>query len=980
MKRLLIIFSFLALASHPFAAPVVSNVAFVQQADGDGGTEVVVTYDLVSPEGPAEIRLIVSDDAGASFDIVPHPVAGDVGDAIAPGVGKQIVWDIGTDRPNMAMPDARLRVLALDDAPPSTGGLRWSNPATWGGVKPIAGDDVTIPAGWNLILDEDTPALGGLQIDGTLEFERMDVNLTAEWIMVHGTLRVGTEAQPFTHHATITLTDPNTANSIMGMGTRGIMVMSGTLDLHGLAPVVPWTKLNAHASAGATALTLADNVDWSVGDEIIVAPTDYFNVAQTERRTLSFVSGDALEISTPLTAFRWGLLQYATANGLSLTPENMVVPAHADTPTVLDERAEVANLTRNIVIQAPDDPAWQTQGFGAHVMIMGTGAEAFVEGVEFRRGGQRDRLGRYPFHWHMLSYDGVTTLPDATGQYVRKSTIHESANRGIVIHGTNGVVVQDNVVFDVRGHGIFTEDAVERRNLIDGNIVLRVRNPAPADALKLHEYEAPGNPSGGSSGFWLSNPDNVVINNTAADAEGFGFWLAYPENPWGESIGIPMRPNRLRFDTFADNTTHSNRFDGIRLDDVEISNAGAVFPIQYSSTTNGQEPDWQNTTRLRFTLDGYTTWKNGRSGIWDRAVWPNNWRVVSADNCGRFFAGSGADGLIERSLIVGTSLNNFSPRPQSADTLGGNETPAAFATYHSSFDIRDNIVMHFPLGNVRAGATSPTRSGAYATEDYYVRGVDKGQMRNAGNMLIESHPGYKFASMFPHYVLAGALWDPHGSWGPANNYFVYDNPFFTHGQTITPVVGGADANGVSVPGPFYSFNDFVINNGNAPWEDIMAIDVTRLDPSLAPVGTWNVTAAGATTWLLGHMRHFAAHASGIFRLEFPGLAAPTDFSMTFENMLEPADTIVVGVEFSGAVSPNVYVFTPGFFRVYTELGSLQAVRDSAGETWWQDTTNNMVWVKLRGGFWQFWTNDPDVAVPSSDDLLYETTTLHINTD
>ena len=39
----------------------------------------------------------------------------------------------------------------------------------------------------------------------------------------------------------------------------------------------------------------------------------------------------------------------------------------------------------------PDDEVWQNEGFGAHVMIMGTGAQAHVQGVEFRRGGQRGR-------------------------------------------------------------------------------------------------------------------------------------------------------------------------------------------------------------------------------------------------------------------------------------------------------------------------------------------------------------------------------------------------------------------------------------------------------------------------------------------------------------------------------------------------------------------------------------------------------------
>src|SRR5690606_9237609 len=119
------------------------------------------------------------------------------------------------------------------------------------------------------------------------------------------------------------------------------------------------------------------------------------------------------------------------------------------------------NLTRNIVIQAPDDNLWRNQGFGVHIMVM-PNSTARLDGVEIRRGGQRGRLRRYPFHWHMLSYAGTETYMDAGGQYIRNSSVNSSANRGIVIHGTNGVIVQNNVLYDIQGHAIFTEDAVER--------------------------------------------------------------------------------------------------------------------------------------------------------------------------------------------------------------------------------------------------------------------------------------------------------------------------------------------------------------------------------------------------------------------------------------------------------------------------------------------------------------------------------------
>ncbi len=59
-----------------------------------------------------------------------------------------------------------------------------------------------------MILDVSPPALGGLSIDGKLSFaDNADLELTTEWIMLHGELAIGTEASPHTRKATITLTD-----------------------------------------------------------------------------------------------------------------------------------------------------------------------------------------------------------------------------------------------------------------------------------------------------------------------------------------------------------------------------------------------------------------------------------------------------------------------------------------------------------------------------------------------------------------------------------------------------------------------------------------------------------------------------------------------------------------------------------------------------------------------------------------------------
>jgi hypothetical protein len=895
----------------------------------------------------------------------------------------------------------------------------WSDPATWGGVLPMAGQNVTITADMHVVLDQDTPPLAGLTVHGTLELARQDVALTADWIMVHGTLSAGSEAEPFTEHAVFTLTGDDVLQSIMGMGTRGIMVMDGgTLSLHGAPPAVAWTKIAEHINAGQTAMTLAEPVDWQPGDQVVLAPTDYQtneptpDLAIAERLTLASATGDQLTTTSGPSVGRWGRLQYPTSTGMALAPDaSLALPAAmAGTPMVLDERAEIGNLTRNIVIQSIDDDLWQLDGFGVHVMVMTHGSEAFLDGVEIRRGGQRGELGRYPFHWHMLSYQPPLWVGDATGQYIRNSVIHQSVNRGIVVHGTNGVTVENNIVYDVLGHGVFTEDGSERRNVFEHNLVLKVRNPAVGDALKMHELEL-GSPgvAAGSSGFWIGNPDNVMRDNVAADTGAFGFWLAFSFRVWGASAPtdetrVPIKPQHIALAEFDGNTAHTTRFRGLMLDMVESDSQGRVAvpgtPQQYIPTDS---PDGDYATpalayphRVPFELTRFTVWKAGHNGIWDRAVGPKNREIVSADNCQKFFAGSGEDGLIERSLVVGTSLNNpDTPRPWHS----GDPTPSGFATYHSTFDIRNNLVLSFPLA---PGQTS----GVFAEDDFYIRPVEKGTVRNEGNLIFDSHPGYKsvalaagtgsyqpFASWFN---FAPAKWDPWGLWGPAGNYVVYDTPFLTHGVAAAPVAPDSVSSGaVSAPGPFYGFGAFVLHGvgdtlpQNQDYDDLMEIDVRRLDENLDEVATWNVGGVCCSDAFLGHMRHFAAHRDGIFELTFPfdafnpgwgfGLAHPTSLRMEVENMLTTDDTVVIGVEFEGSIPANVRLSSPGnAWAWYTNLGPGAGIDDviaSDGGTYWQDSANDRVWIKLRGGTWLPGNWAEFVVTP--DMLLYETTYLYV---
>src|SRR5688572_26362208 len=252
---------------------------------------------------------------------------------------------------------------------------RWSDRATWPDRKvPRAGDKVTIAAGKEVILDVSPPALGGLTINGKLTFaDKSDLELTTEWVMVHGELAIGTEATPYTHKATITLTDNVKDEQMMGMGDRGIMLSGGTLNLHGDRNN-SWTKLSRTAEAGSNSIEVLNAAGWRVGDEIVLASTD-FDPRQAERRTISAISGNTVTLDKKLDYMHFGKITFD-----------------------VDERGEVAMITRNIKLQASADA--EQSFYGGHVMAM-VNSKMFVESVEFNRMGQNLTLARYPIHRHL---------------------------------------------------------------------------------------------------------------------------------------------------------------------------------------------------------------------------------------------------------------------------------------------------------------------------------------------------------------------------------------------------------------------------------------------------------------------------------------------------------------------------------------------------------------------------------------------------
>jgi hypothetical protein len=886
--------------------------------------------------------------------------------------------------------------------PPAGGGGNeptslWSEPATWGGAVPVAAENVTITSGMDVTLDTDTASLGELVIQGTLRVPSSytgTYSLTAKQVHLEGSGRflIGASGGKFTGSLVIELTGTPTGNA----HDRGIMIHdTAQFKVYAESPSPTWTKLNASAAVSATSFTAKDTLtNWRSGDEIVIGPTELYGWDATEKRTLSSAaSGTSFSTTAGLTVAKWGVLQYPTNSGVSLTAGTFTVPTETvpgfPFPTVLDERAPVGNLTRRVVIQGINDSNWSTSQFGAHVMSMDRTCEVYLDGVQFRRCGQAGITGRYPFHWHINSYNTTTGafLGDLTIGTIKNSVVYNSVQRGFVIHSTCGATLDGNILYDIRGHGIFMEDATERRNVINNNLILGIVAPDTADLLMQHEADT-GVSESGSSGMWLTNPDNTITNNQCADTVGAGIWLAFPDHTLNLSTAVVLYPNRMINGTISGNTCHSTRGAALLARGSPIDNAGNTSFIYYFPTDDGTPTG----TPISPTISSFTLFKGREGGYRNRVSFPNYINWVTADNEWMDFAGATLDidgfgSVIQQTLLIGYSLNNaHDQRPGTLPDGYEQVVRTGIASYHSSVNIKNNVFMGFPEDIHTGYYGGLVGSGAHSFIDYYTNALDVGFKRNTGNLYVDTFKGYRDlppnlegvdTALDRNYTLAGALYDPWHYFGP-NDWFIIDDPFLSTGVSTT-AVAPSGTNGLSANGQFYGFDQMKTNFDNEVFRPLSAYHVIRYDSGGTEVGHWDVH-DGNTSAIFDVMRHFAANSGGgRFLLEFPGNSPPTWFEATVSNLYRSTDSVIFGVQFDGATSiTSAYYAANGGSgtgtgrRDMSSGANLAAVEASGGDVYWQDTGNNRVWMKVKGGL--TWS-----GTPTTDGVtdLYRTHLLHI---
>ena len=553
---------------------------------------------------------------------------------------------------------AHMQMPAAAAPAPAAAQSRWSDPGSWpDGHVPREGEAVTIGKDQNLLLDVSPPALRSLTVKGRLSFsDARDLALETEWIyLAGGELDIGSEAHPHTRNAVITLTDKVKDENVNTMGDRGIMLLNGTLSLHGDRRNA-WTRLSATAKAGASRIQVLDASGWRKGDVIVLASTDY-NPRQAEERTITGISGNALTLDRPLAYMHFGQI----TDGV-------------------DERGEVGLLTRNIKIQASEDA--EKTYFGGHIMAM-AGSRMYLSGIELNRMGQNMHLARYPVHWHILG--------EGKGQYIENASIHDTYSRCVTVHGTNDLRVENNVAYNTVGHCFFLEDGIEHGNQFIRNLAIQTKCHPTLDCVPTNlaaNGERDANykdrrayselsfhsghtllPSDNTvASFWITNPDNSFIDNVAAGSDENGFWLSMPEHPQGafkdSDVSKTIWPRRTPFRAFRGNVAHSN-FDGFMFD--RNINEDNTFDLSFSAFTPLENPADPNSQMVETHFDNLTSYKNRNGGVWTRGELLRFSNAKLADNAIGITNSTGTFGserftarLVD-SLVVGQTGNTGNP-------------------------------------------------------------------------------------------------------------------------------------------------------------------------------------------------------------------------------------------------------------------------------------------------------------------------------
>lgn len=397
-----------------------------------------------------------------------------------------------------------------------------------------------------------------VEVAGTLRVSRThptSLKVTTLMVLPGGTLDVGTAADPITQLVTFVFRDvPISAADPFQWGNG--LINFGHMTRVG-AKKLAWTHLTTEAAAGATSLTLADDLaGWAVGDEVTIP----------DSRQPTYDTGGG--VTVPLRRESPVFVQSISGRTITLSKpldfEHLAVKA-LDGHVIV--QAPVANLTRNIVLKSenpngtPGHTAdighmamWDVQynrldGLGRtrNVPLNDTTVDASLPGG-FKIGtNPRARYAEHHHHAMGLGSQDVGNVyvghPDQPIPGPDGSPITLGAKWGLDFHNTHDSLAADNISVAFPGAGFITEDGDEVRNTFRHNLALySIGNIGRSVNRELSNIANENNPGAAGNGFFMRASANTLDGNEAWDnAIGFNLFaivqaespLLFPSTPGG---------------------------------------------------------------------------------------------------------------------------------------------------------------------------------------------------------------------------------------------------------------------------------------------------------------------------------------------------------------------------------------------------------------------------------------------------------------
>jgi hypothetical protein len=466
----------------------------------------------------------------------------------------------------------------------------WSDPKTWEPNRvPRSGDRVLVGRGDRVTYDVvSNEKIRLLQVVGTLTFARdrstlLDVGVLKvqdsdecsesgfacdfEGATPNGeplkartgvmpTLEIGTLDNPIPaeHTARIRLRylegfDKNDAPALVCCSAR--------MELHGSPMNRTWVKLGKDVDVGDASVVLDEDVTgWRVGDEVIVTGSKHEYAGGSFRD-----DPDAMGTESRI-------IKVIDAKHRTLVLDRPLDNAHFGSG---EFRSEVANLSRNVIIESADP-----EGVRGHTLYHAYSSGG-ISYARFAHLGKEGVLGRYSIHYHLI---GDTMR----GSQVLGAAIVDSHNRWVTVHGTQYLVVRDCVGYQSVGHGYFMEDGTEVLNLFDRNLGVQAYK-----GRRLPQQVLPFDPNDGAA-FWWANGRNTLTRNVACENDQYGYrYDSQRRSNFDSNLGI--RTNDGQQEVVDIRTVAISRFSH------NESHTEGLYSAAFAGT-DGVGPDTQHPHRI----------------------------------------------------------------------------------------------------------------------------------------------------------------------------------------------------------------------------------------------------------------------------------------------------------------------------------------------------------------------------------------------